>query len=183
MAITYLLNGDLGADSSCAPAAGNNEQALVSRTDSTDVTRAIPQATTDEISLSWTTDGAPNDADWPSGDYIGSMEIGAMEASASIKIQLLRVNSGCAVQETLVTSASKSGTGVQSETVNTDPAAGAAGDMFQMRVLGSNSESHKSQSVTVTINDPDSYLQGPWVAAVPDIRPLAFNHLAGMGHQ
>lgn len=162
MAVTYLLNGAGGADSTCTPALGNNEKALESRTETTDVTRDIPQATTDEISLAWTTDGAPNNADWPNGDYIGSMEIGAMEAAASIKIQLLRVNSGCAIQETLGTSVPKTGTGVQSYTVNMDPVAGAVGDMFQMRVLGSNSENHKAQTVTVTIDDPDSKMVGPW---------------------
>lgn len=180
MTITYELNGGNGTDSDCTPSLGNNEQALATRTDTFAIARSIPQATTDEESVSWTTlADNPNSADWPSGDYVGSMDINAMEAGASIKIQLLRINSACTIQQTLGTSTSLSGTGVKSYTWNGDPGAGNASDRYQMRVLGSNSEGHKAQQFSIVIADPDTFISGAWVVVGVSI-PIVMHHYKQM---
>ena len=156
MATTYEPEGDGATDSDCTPAAGWNEVAPLTRTDSTDVTREIPTNTT-EISGAWTTPTSePNSADWASADYTGGVEVGVIDADASFTIALIRVNSGCTLQETLGTSGSFSATGPASFTVNTDPSSGAAGDRYQMRITGTNANHHATQTLTITVNDVDT---------------------------
>lgn len=169
MTITYLLNGAGGADSNCTPALGNNEKALATRTNTTNISRSVPPDAADELSLSWTTEpNNPGGMDWPNGSYTGSLEIASMGADISIKIQLLRRTSACGTGETIGTSGSLSGTGVKSYSTTVDPSAGASGDRYQMRVLGSNAHMHSAGSFIVTINDPDSNCSVPITVAVWD---------------
>ncbi len=177
MTITYLLNGEGPLlDSDCTPALGNNEPAV--RGDTLIVSRNIPQATTDEISLSWTTmANAPGVADWPSGDYIMRANISTIDAGASVKYQLLRIDSVCGAEETLGTSGSVSTTGDKTFTVNTDPASGALGDRFQARILGSNSDPHMEQAFSINpeATSFDAEIEGPWVVGGIAI-PIVYHH-------
>ena len=174
MTRSYLLNGGGGTDSDCVPALGNNETMLLVRTDTTEVTREIAKSAVDEISFSWTTLAAePNTADWPSGNYVGSMNVSVCDASATYKISLIRINSACTLQATLGTSLALSGTGTKSYTYTNDPAAGNATDRYQMRVLGSNSSMSATQTLTITINGV-SYASGPWARdSITDTLTLA----------
>lgn len=161
----YQPEGNGAANSNCTPATEINKPAPVTRTDTTNISWASAGGDSDVIECSWTTPSTePNNADWPLGDYKGSVEIASIGADQTFKIQLLRVNSACAVQETLGTSASFSGIGAKLFTINMNPAAGAASDRFQMRILGSRAASHGTQTATITINDPDTFMEGPWVA-------------------
>lgn len=166
MTIRYLLNGSGGTDSDLTPAVGNNEQALTSTTNTTAITRTIPTSTTDEISLSWSTAASnPNEADWANGTYHFSVNISSVDANVTIKGQLLRVNSSGTIQETLINDTTGVTTaGVYTQTVDTDPSAGSAGDRFQLRLLGSNSNTHNTRSFTVTI-DSTSWIEGTFTAS------------------
>jgi len=175
--ITYEFDGATGFDSGCTPATAFNKNARLGRIDSTFLSRLIPPATTDEISMSWTTPGGePGFADWPLGAYVARININAIDSVASIKFQLLRVQSGCTVDETLGTSGSVSTTGNKTFTVNTDPTSGAAGDRFQCRILGSNSDLHMTQNFTI---NPDistrSVIEGPWSVGGIAI-PIVYHH-------
>jgi len=166
MTIAYEPEGDGATDSDCTPATTNNEVAPLTRTNTTDISFNSSGDDSDVIELAWTTpSGEPNVADWPSGDYRGSVECQAIGAEQSFKIQLLRINSACAIQQTLGTSGSFSTTGPHLFTVNIDPSSGAAGDRFQMRILGSRGSSHGNQTCNIVVNDVDTFMDGPWVVA------------------
>ena len=161
MVKTYQLEGNGSANSDCTPATTTNKPAPVTRTDTTDIPWSSSGGDSDVIECSWTTPaGEPNVADWELGDYKGSVEILSIGADQTFKIQLHRTNSSCTSQQTLGTSGALSGTGPKSFTVNVDPSAGATGDRFQMRILGSRAASHGSQTATITINDPDTFMEG-----------------------
>ena len=167
MVIVYELDGANGADSDCTPALGNNEKALLTRTDTTDVTRDVPTSTVDELSVAWTSEpNNPNVADWTLGDYTASINVSAKESpQLEFKFQLHRTNSGCTSQETLGTSGAQLGTGVITFTVNVDPAAGAATDRYQLILLGTNNDSHQPRLFTWAI-DADGFIEVPFDAPV-----------------
>ena len=167
MTITYQLNGGGGTNSDCTPALGNNEKALLARDDNTAITRSVPTATVDELSLSWTSEPSnPNNGDWPSGNYTGSLEVLATPSLGGLKIRLSRINSACTSQQVLGTSSLLVGTGVKSFVVNIDPSAGAIGDRFQMIILGTNNSESTAENLTITVNDADSFMDGPWATVV-----------------
>jgi len=165
VSITYEPEGAGAADSDCSPGGGAKaEVAPLSRTNTTDVTFNSGGGDSDVIEVLWTTPTSePNVADWPSGNYRGSVEISGIGAEQSFKIQLVRINSACVIQETLGTSGSFSTTGPHLFSVNIDPSAGAAGDRYQMRLLGSRGASHGNQTCTIVVNDVDTFMDGPWV--------------------
>jgi len=167
MTITYEINGSGGTDSDCIPSIGNNEEAKDSRTNSSVLTRVIPTSTTDEESMSWTSlTGNPNEADWPNGLYEGSVNVSAMDANITVKIQLHRTNSGCTTQETVLDDTTGvSVTGVYLFTNTVDPSSGAAGDRAQLRLLGSNSNSHNTRNFTI-LPDSNGFIRLPIGAAV-----------------
>ncbi len=160
----WELDGAGGSVPPCTPSLGDSQLMLTTRVDTTDVTREIPTSTTDEISFAWTTDtGDPGGGDWGAGDYSGSVNIATLDSDGSFKIQLLRRTSACGTGEILGTSSSFAVAGIASFTVNLDPAAGATGDLYQLRVLGSNSNAHQTKTLTITIDDPDSSAGGQFV--------------------
>lgn len=166
MTIRYEPEGSGAADSDCTPAIEFNEVAPLSRTDTTAISVTADVTSTDVRDIAWTTPSTePNNADWPSGDYVGSFEVAANPTDVSFKIELSRVNSACSSQEVLGISSALTGTGVKSFTVNTDPTAGAISDRYQCQILTSNS-SHCAETFTITVDDPDTFIEGPWTLAV-----------------
>jgi len=179
MTITYEPEGDGAADSDCTPGVDENESAPQTRTDTTDVIVGVTNLATDEISAAFTTpSGEPNVADWPNGAYRGSLEIGAIHADVDFAIQLHRINSGCTTQQTLGTSGEFATTGPHIFSVTIDPSAGAAGDRYQMRLICDSIAEHGAKKTfTITINDVDTFMDGPWVAGGTNRLLLIHPHL------
>ena len=165
MPTTYLLDGSGGTNSDLTPALYFNKKALATRIDATQMEYDILKTTVDEIGCSWSTEaGIPGLADWPSGDYKGSININSWENTTnSIKIQLVLVQSNGTIRATLGTSGAITGTGPQTYTINTDPASGANTDRYQLRILGS-VPGHGNLWVRFDF-DANSYISGPWAAA------------------
>jgi hypothetical protein len=184
MTVDYLTNGNGGANSSCTPALGPNKDFLGTRSNTQATTRSVPALAVDEISMSWTSQaGSPNGADWPLGDYSGGVKSSSNPALGGHKIQLLRVNSACTVQQTLGTSTLFTGTGVVSFTVNLNPSAGAAGDRFQMRILGTNNSDTMAASLTLQNNTTEGYGQTPDMPAPPGGGLLRHPGMEGLGNR
>ncbi len=172
MTLTFEPEGASATSSDCTPAVEYNLPARFARTDTGAVSVTADVTSTDVRDIAWTTGvglTGPNSPDWPSGDYIGSFEVAANPASVSFKIELSRVNISCTQQGggPLGTSGALTGTGVKSFTANTNPAAGSHNDRFQCQILTSNS-SHCAETFTVTINDVDTFMSGPWTFATWD---------------
>lgn len=171
MTRTYQLDGLGAADSNETDGIGWNEEAPVVRTDSVAVERSIPSLATDEISGTWTTQtNEPNSADWPNGTYNGSVNCTVNQADASFKMQLLRSTDASppVTQETLGTGASESGTGVKTVAFTLNPTAGVASNLYQLFILGSNTNSHGTRRIRFLPDDTRSEINGPWPSAQDD---------------
>ena len=164
MTITYRPEGSGASDSDCTPGGQENKPAPETRTDTATMSLTTGRLETDTLEASWTTpSGAPNDADWPTGDYVVSLNATSIDAEISYKMQQLRVGSGCTVQETMGTSGSQSGTGQKVYTLSSyNPTSGAATDRFQLRYLATNSASMNKNATLLF--DGGVAMQGPWVA-------------------
>lgn len=162
MVTTYRLNGAGGPNSDCTPASLKNEQALKTITNTTATGGLVATSSTDVVAISWTTvSGEPGYLDWPNGNYIVSLDV-RRAAVDSYKLQLVRVSSGCTVQETLGTSGSLTGTGVKELVLSgIDPSSGADTDRFQLRVLATNSSPSATKRLSASITE-QSYIRGPW---------------------
>jgi len=157
--------GQNAADSNITAGADSNEEAPVTRTDTTDLTWTIGGGITDRNDVTWASPQL-NNADMPSGTYRAGVEIGAIGANSSLKIQISRYQSGDTRDEILHTGSSVSSTGPAIVTPTVDPAAGATGDRIVMELLTSRAANHGNETFTITINDVDTLLEVPFDAPV-----------------
>lgn len=157
--------GQDATDSNVTLGTDSNEEAPVTRTDTTAISFTSSGGDSAVPEVTWVSPGLSN-ADWPSGDYIGSVEISAIGAEQSINIQLRVYESGDVSRQTLGTSGSFNTTGPHSFTQNIDPGAGATGDRFLMLIQGSRGANHGNQTCTLVVNDVDSFIEVPFDAPV-----------------
>lgn len=175
MVQTFEPEGQNGVDSNITAGNDSNEEAPVSRTDTTVISYTIGGGgISDRNDVTWASPQL-NDADWATGTYRGGVEVSAIGANSSYKVQLSRYQSGDVRDEILATSGSQSSTGpfVYAPT-SIDPAAGAIGDRLVMEILSSRTANHGNETFTFVVNDVDSLLEVPFDPAAP-----AFN--ANMG--
>lgn len=169
MTIRYLHEGSGATDSDCTPAEDYNEKAVLSPTDTSDLSSSVGIGP--HLTHAWTTEpDNPNDADWPNGDYVLQVYVHLNQLAAGIDLETHRVSSGCTSQETIGSTTGLTGTGAKTLTTTADPSAGSASDRYQGRVTGDNTGSTMSKSLTLRVSnsDPDdSYQEGPWTVATP----------------
>lgn len=163
MVQTFEPEGSGAVDSNITDGAEFNEEAPVTRTDTTDFGFKSAGGDTDVVKVTWVSLGLDN-ADWPSGDYKGGTECQAIGAQQSYKIQLTRYNAAGTLQETLGTSGSFNTTGPHAFTANVNPASGVSTDRFCMRLLGTRPANHGNQQYTTTIADVDTFMEVPFDA-------------------
>ena len=113
----------------------------------------------------------PNSVDWPSGNYRFQFDCTAASNGLVYAVKGVTNNSGfyqLTSAEGIITAwpqveADFSGTGLKLATTGTiNPAAGASGDLFAMRVTA-DGDSH-NDAITLELNTADSYADGPWVS-------------------
>jgi len=164
--------GQAAADSNITAGADSNEEAPVSRTDTTVISWTIGGGITDRNDVTWASPQL-NDADWATGTYRGGVEVSAIGANSSYKVQLSRYQSGDTRDEILATSSSQSSTGpfVYAPT-SINPTAGATGDRLVMEILTSRDANHGNETFTFVVNDADSLLEVPFDAPAPTGKPF-----------
>ena len=167
--------GQGAADSNITAGADSNEEAPVSRTDTTVISYTIGGGITDRNDITWASPQL-NDADWATGTYRGGVEVSAIGGNSSYKVQLSRYQSGDTRDEILATSSSQNSTGpfVYAPT-SINPAAGATGDRLVMEILSSRAASHGNETFTFVVNDADSLLEVPFDSGPPaGLTPVSF---------
>ncbi len=166
--------GQGAADSNITAGADSNEEAPVSRTDTTVISYTIGGGITDRNDITWASPQL-NDADWATGTYRGGVEVSAIGGNSSYKVQLSRYQSGDTRDEILATSSSQNSTGpfVYAPT-SINPAAGATGDRLVMEILSSRTASHGNETFTFVVADADSLLEVPFGGAAPSLTPVSF---------
>jgi len=151
------------ADSNITDGAEFNEEAPATRTDTTAVTFKSSGGDSDVVEGTWVSPSLSN-ADMPSGVYRGGVEVGAIGAEQSYKVQLRRYNAAGSSQEILGTSSSQNTTGPFIFAPTVDPGVGTSTDRIAMVILGSRGASHGNQTWSCTVNDVDTLLEVPFDA-------------------
>ncbi len=161
----YALEGSASAAPPCTPS-DVNKLALDTQVQPGTFSLLIAPEAVDEESLSWCTDtGVPGIGDWALGNYVGRVNVSSLGADVSYTVSLFRVNSSCTIQDSIGTSASQSATGNFTHTVSAfDPSSGATGDLFQMRIRGSNTHMHNEEGLAFTVPTATTYMEGDFVA-------------------
>lgn len=162
--------GQGAADSNITAGVDSNEEAPVSRTDTTVISYILGGGESDENNITWASPQL-NNADMPSGTYRAGVECSAIGANSSYKIQISRYQSGDVRDEILHTGASQSATGPQIENPTLDPAAGATGDRIVMEILATRPANHGNETTSMTVNDADSLIEVPFDPPVSALKP------------
>lgn len=156
-------DGDGAASSNITAGADSNKEAPVTRTDTTDISYTIGGGITDRNDVTWASPQL-NNADMPNGTYRGGVEVSAIGANSSYRVQLSRYQSGDVRDEILDTSASQNSTGPFISAPTVDPSSGGTGDRIVMEILSSRAASHGNETFTFVVNDVDSLLEVPFDA-------------------
>jgi hypothetical protein len=173
--ITYYWrgqdNGGSGDDaySDLKPAIGQNFKLTLNSTTLNEVTRDLLPGTEEEISFAFSTaKDDPGEADWPLGDYRAQIDINGLESGdVHCRTRILQVSDLGVIRDTLGTSSLYTTTGTKLFTISGyNPAIGAEGDRYQIRVLGWNEHDHQFRMMTLGVRTTDSFADGPWTAAV-----------------
>lgn len=155
----YQLDGD-GISSDCTPTASENHKAAM--TDWTSISVTVNNDPGFQKIISWTTlAGEPEVADWPRGEYKGSINVTAVPAGGIFLGRLLirTVNSSCTVISTQTDSGTFTSTGVHTYGLTIDPPAGSVGDRLQL-VVEVYRPSGGAGTLTIAPGS-DSYVKGP----------------------
>jgi len=168
--------GQGAADSNITAGNDSNEEAPVTRTDTTVISYTIGGGITDRNDVTWASPQL-NNADMPNGIYRAGVEVSAIGANSSYKVQISRYQSGDVRDEILSTSSSQSSTGPFIHNPTVDPAAGATGDRIVMEILSSRTANHGNETFTFVVNDADSLIEVPFDAPVAgaEFTPLIQN--------
>jgi hypothetical protein len=156
--------------------ATNEEAALTTTSGGATLTESWTGSST-HTSFGWSSPSSePNVADWPSGVFHLQIDVSVMGADmllqndsaaafSNVSSDLATTNS---TPGTLANWDSTSGTGVKLNTSATwDAAAGAASDRYGVLVRVSQTNSHKSETITIqNVNTTTCYLDGPWTGSV-----------------
>lgn len=151
----------------------NEEQALTAAGGSGSLADTIPAATTGRASFCWTTGaGVPGFATWPTGTYRYQLNVAAAGANLTYGGLTLsvfdRIDSGMTTVVSTVspTQAAASGTGTKLFSNTWTPAGTTASDLLVILVRVSNGNMNNAQTITLTVNDANSFTDGPWTAVV-----------------
>jgi hypothetical protein len=162
----------------------SNQEKTAEKTTAASSTQAVTIGNNDSVEcFTFTTaSGEPNVADWPSGAWHcqlnvsafggtnyglgGSVFNGFNRIASDTNSSLESVSPDTGGRNTL------SGTGLKLCTVNSwDPTSGSTGDRLSINVTGSGN-SH-GQSITLTLNTSDCYIDGPWTTGTAWTQTLA----------
>lgn len=125
--------------------------------------------------------GFPNDADWPSGDYVAVISVNAIGADITLDLGGLggahfnRLTSTTTSAEALNNTGnygswdSRSGTGLKTFTLTgDDPGAGSSTDRIGFIIEASNAATMKAQDITLNLGTTATYIEGPWTVGPAD---------------